>query len=131
MPRQMSLAVVGADHLNKKGPARRFEIALCLPGEPIELVPQPKNPADPNAIAIFSCRGVQIGYVSADRAPLIGTFLSRARITASIFQGAARWGAIIRIGLDGETPVIPQAVPAAAYEEDDSGFWPDYIPPDD
>lgn len=126
----MSLAVVGADHLNKSGPARRFEIALCIPGEPVDLVPEPKNPADPNAVAVVTERGVKIGYIGADRAPLIGTYLSRARISGVIFQGAAKWGAVIRVGLDGEMPVLPEIKPTEP-PPDDTGFWPDYIPPDD
>ncbi|MET0240867.1 MAG: HIRAN domain-containing protein [Sphingobium sp.] len=130
MPRQMSLAVVGADHLNKTGPARRFEIALCLPGEPVDLIPEPKNPADPNAIAVVTGRGVKIGYIRADRAPLVGTYLSRARISDVRFQQAAKWGAIIRIGLDGERAVLPEDRVAPPID-DDTGFWPDYIPPDD
>lgn len=67
--RQLSLFVVGAGHPNKRGGDRRFEALLCAPGEPIELVPEPRNPADPNAVAVFSIRGVQIGYLTAERAP--------------------------------------------------------------
>ncbi len=130
MPGQMSLAVVGADHPNRSGPARRFEIAVSVPGDPIDLVPEPKNPADPNAIAVFTARGVQIGYLRADRAPLVATYMSRARISCVIFQEAAKWGAVVRIGLDGEVPVLPEPV-SASQDGDDSGFWPDYIPPDD
>ena len=63
----MSLAVVGAIHDNKDRSNRLFEIQLCAPGEPVDLVPEPKNPFDPSAIAIFSVRGIQIGYVSAEK----------------------------------------------------------------
>lgn len=130
MPRQMSLAVIGADYLNKSGPARRFEIPLCIPGEPVDLVPEPTNPVDPNATAVVTKCGVQIGYLRADRAPLIGTYLSGARISGVIFQDAVAWGAVVRIGLDGEVPVLPELQePEPAF--DDCGFWPDYIPPDD
>ncbi|WP_232307440.1 HIRAN domain-containing protein [Sphingobium chungbukense] len=127
---QLSLAVVGADHPNKDKSNRRFEILLCRPGERIDLVPEPKNPADPQAVAVFSERGVQIGYVRADRAPLIRTYLARGRITSSIFQEAASWGANIRVGLDGEEAVLPEQRDISAAS-DDSGFYPDYIPPDD
>lgn len=131
----MSLAVVGADHLNKSGPARRFEIAMCVPGEPVALVPEPHNPADPHAVAVYSHRGIQIGYVKAERAPLMGSWLARGRITDVIFQEAAPWGATIRIGLDGEEPVLPMA--ARTYDAlaeatvAHTDFWPDFIPPDD
>lgn len=32
------------------------------------MVPEPKNPADRNAIAVVTGRGVKIGYIVADRA---------------------------------------------------------------
>lgn len=128
----MSLVVVGADYPNKDRAKsnRRFEILLCRPGEPVDLLPEPNNPADPNAIAVFSCRGTQIGYLRAERAPIINTYLSRGRITGAIFQEPSDGGAIIRIGMDGSAPKLPKrdGVPPAT---DDSGFWPDYIPPDD
>lgn len=124
----MSLDVVGADHLNKDKSNRRFEILLCQAGEPLDLIPEPKNPADPQAVAVFSCRGVQIGYVRADRAQLIRSYLSRGRITDAIFQRASQAGAIIRIGLDGEVAALPKAPESPATEPD---FFPDYTPPDD
>lgn len=36
-----------------------------LLGEPVLLVPEPENPADPQAIAVFNERGVQIGSPTA------------------------------------------------------------------
>jgi len=127
--RQMSLAVVGADHLNESGPTRRFEIALCLPGEPVELVPEPRNPVDPRAVAVYSGRRVRIGYVRAERAALVGGWLAKGRVSGVVFQEAASWGATIRVGLDGELPVLPECETDIAETHD--GFWPDYIPPDD
>lgn len=128
---QLTLAVVGADYPNpKKGFNRRTEILLCVPGEPVDLVPEPKNPADPRAIAVYSARGIQIGYVRAERAQLVGSYLSRGRVTSVIFQEATDYGATIRLGLDGEEPVLPPAQPRAPKPEG-SGFWPDYIPPDE
>lgn len=44
---------------------------LCAAGDLVELRPEPKNLYDENAIAIWSDRGVQLGYVSAEHAPLI------------------------------------------------------------
>ena len=132
--RQLSLHVVGANYPNKKGGGdRRFEILLCVPGEQIQLVPEPKNAVDPNAVAVFSARDVQIGYLTADRAPWIGGMLRSGRETQAIFQQATQIGAAIRIAFDGEQPVLPSAAasdsPAASSDSPD--FWPDYIPPDD
>ena len=131
--KQLSLHVVGANHPNADGSNRRFEILLCAPGEPVELVPEPKNPADPNAIAVFSSRNVQVGYLTADRAPWIGGMLRNGRPIKVIFQAATPAGAAVRIAFDGDHPVLPSAhatdftTPDPATVE----FWPDEIYFDD
>ena len=134
MARHLSLAVVGSDYPNKKGPGRRFEIALCNPGEPVALVPEPKNPVDSLAIGIFSCRGIQIGYVSAERAQLIGSAIKRAAARA-IFQKKESWGATIRVSLDGSVPTLPDPRDSQGDVwpppgSGDADWWPDEIPPD-
>ena len=107
-PPPLSLAVVGADFPNKgKSPGRRFEIALCRPGDPVELRPEPKNPADPRAIAVYSERDVQIGYLTAERAPRIGQLIRAGTEIIVIFQEATRFGAVIRAAFDGEVPTRP------------------------
>lgn len=126
---QLSLAIVGADHPNKDKSNRRSEILWSTPGEEVHLVPEPKNPVDPQAVAVFSARGVQIGYVKSFQAQLIRTYLARGRITAAIFQDRAAGGAVIRIGLDGEIPTLPE-LPAESVQDED-GFYPDWIPPDE
>jgi len=130
VPQSLSLAVVGVAHPNKRGPTRKFEIMLCEPGEPIELRLEPKNPADPNAVAVFSARGVQLGYLTAERAPWIGGMIRQGREVRAIFQWPARFGAVIRAAFDGEQPSIEGLVkPAEAGEEPD--FWPDEEWPDE
>ena len=128
---QLSLIIVGADHPNKDKSNRRSEILWSSPGEEVHLVPEPKNPVDPQAVAVFSCRGIQIGYVRGEQSQLIGSYLSRGRVTAAIFQDTHTAGAIIRVGLDGEQPQLPEPPPESRSYDDDSGFYPDYIPPDD
>ena len=130
MPRQFSLHVVGADFPNRKGGSRRFEILLCAPGEPVDLVPEPRNPADPNAVAVLSARGVQIGYLSAERAPWIAGMLRAGRDLRAVFQQPTARGAAIRLALDGGEPVLPPA-PTAPARRDGGDFWPDPISPDD
>jgi len=132
----MSLAVVGVGFDNKTGPTRLFELALCTPGEPVDLVPEPKNPADENAIAVFSCRGIQIGYIPSQRAPLIVSLMKRGADIVAIFQEKTEWGAAVRVTFDGSPPVLP--APHAVNEQpeqievaEEQDFWPDYIPPDD
>lgn len=133
MPRPpMSLAVVGADFPNKSGPSRRFELRLCLPNEPVELRPEPKNPADPRAVAVFSARGVQIGYLTAERCGLIGGLIAGGADIVAIFQAQTSWGAWIRVSFDGAPPLLPAAI---EDQDDDSaaaddGFWPDPEWPD-
>src|SRR3546814_18106532 len=91
--------VVGADYPNRRGPGRRFEIELCRAGEAVELRREPNNPADPRAIAVFSARSIQIGYIQAERAQLVGTLLARHPAAVAIFQRTDPRGAVIRINL--------------------------------
>lgn len=127
-----SLAVVGVDFPNKvRGPSRRFEIAVCHPGDPIELRPEPKNPADERAIAVYSERGVQMGYLRAEHAYRIGRALQGGHSVTAIFQEATRYGAAIRIAFDGEMPVLPEKAGDIPAFEQEPDFYPDEIWPDD
>ena len=132
--RSISFAVVGADHPNKNGGNRRSEIAFCNPGEPIKLCPEPKNEFDEHAIAVFTARGFQIGYLKSERAVFVGGLIRDGRTLTAIFQDIAPWGAIIRVGVD-EVPTLPGSIEQSPdpYEQSDAGagFWPDFIPPDD
>lgn len=135
--RQLSVKIVGANHPNSDGGNRRSEIAFCDPGELLELRPEPKNPHDEHAIAVFSARQFQIGYVASERAVLLGTLLRDGHSLSAMFQDIATWGAVARIGIDC-TPSLPPK-PASKDDHDvdidapeaDAGFWPDYIPPDE
>lgn len=132
----LSLVIVGIQFPNKRGPSRRFEVELCKPGEPVDLVLEPKNPADKYAVAIYSCRGVQIGYVTAERAPMIHGFLIAGRETKAVFQGVAATGAWIRVAFDGEQPIVDLtegegSLPSHNFSEPSDGFWPDPIYPDE
>ena len=133
--RHLSLHVVGVGFDNKSGPSRRFEIEMCKPGEPVELRPEPKNPADRNAIAVYSARGIQIGYLRAERAPFIGAAMRRS-IVQAIFQKTEPWGATIRAHLDGTEPVLPEPADSRANDwpppgSEDPDWWPDEEWPDE
>ena len=130
--RPFSLAVVGAPYGNRDGSNRQFEILLCKPGEEVELRPEPRNKHDRNAIAVHSCRGVQIGYVTAERAPLIGSLLGRTEVRA-VFQRKAAFGAWIRVAFGGE---VPELIDAMLVEHDETAdaepeFYPDEEWPDE
>jgi hypothetical protein len=127
--RSLSLAVVGVDYPNRRGPARRFEVAICKPGERIDLIPEPKNVADSRAVAVFSERGVQLGYLTAERCGWIGGMIANGREVRAIFQHATKNGAVIRIAIDGADLMLPSISESHRYDEPD--FYPDYIPPDD
>lgn len=77
-------------------------------------------------MAAFSCRGVQIGYVNAEKAQWIGGMIREGREIAAIFQGVTHNTAWARVAFDGETPVLPPQRPAPPDEQND-GFWPDPI----
>ncbi len=103
----MSLAVVGLDFLNADNSHRRFEMALFTYGEPVELVREPKNKADPRAVAVRSARGIQLGYLTAERAPLIGAWLDAGETFEAVFQEPGRTAAIIRARFGGGTLSLP------------------------
>ena len=135
---ELSLAVVGVRFPNKDKSNRRFEIMICPPGELVELRPEPKNEHDSNAIAVLSARNVQIGYLTAERAPWIAGMLSQGREIRAIFQSASEFGAIVRVAFDGAEPHLPdvEAVLPSSYRQQmtpaaDDDFYPDYIPPHD
>lgn len=132
----MSLKVVGAPHLNANGSNRQFEILLCHAGEPVELRPEPRNKHDPNAVAVFSCRGVQMGYVSAERAPRLRTLLGRTEVKA-VFQRPAAFGAWVRVAFGGEEPELTDAMlrlddgEPGKWVGSEPEFYPDEVWPDD
>jgi hypothetical protein len=130
----MSLAVVGARFPNNDGSDRRREILLCVPGEPVELRPEPHNKADARAVAVLSCRGVQIGYLTAERCGRISQLLEQCREVQAIFQQTSPSGAWIRAAFDGEVPQLPATMVqdnGSPDDGDDARFYPDEIWPDD
>ncbi len=134
---ELTLAVVGIDFPNADGSNRRSEALMTLPGEPVALVPEPKNKHDSNAIAVISPRGVQIGYLSAERAPYIGGRMSRGEDAVVIFQGMDGGSAFVRVRFGGGAPTLPPASSAAtsssrrvSQPHDPDGFYPDDEGPD-
>ena len=107
---------------------------MCVPGEPVELRREPKNPADSRAIGVYSTRGIQIGYVPAEQAQWIGGQLGEIR---AIFQRADTFGAVIRVTFDGSEPVLPVVKerdrPTPTPHPDGGGDddWPPREPTDD
>jgi hypothetical protein len=135
--RALSLEVVGVRHPNRDGSNRKFEILLCKPGDPVELRPEPKNKHDERAIAVFSERGVQLGYLTAERCGRIGQIMRDGHEVTAVFQGVSPRGAWIRAAFDGEVPEIqhePMAAPLSTTTEEvdpTPEFYPDEEWPDD
>lgn len=122
-----SLAVVGVAHPNKRGPSRKFAIDLCRPGDPVQLVPEPKNPKDPRAVMVMNNQGMQMGYITAERAPWIGRMIRDGLDLKPIYQEPAEWGAIIRISLDANDPDLPPE----RIDKSEPEWWPDEIYPEE
>jgi hypothetical protein len=120
----MSLAVVGVQYPNADGSNRLFEIALCVPGEVVELRPEPKNKHDERAVAVFSCRGQQIGYLTAERCGRIGRLIQRGHEVRALFQAQAQHGAWIRVAFDGEVPLLGSATMVESdFYQDEAGQY--------
>ncbi|MEG3085193.1 HIRAN domain-containing protein [Sphingomonas sp. PB2P12] len=128
---ELTLSVVGIDFPNadRSKSNRRMELLLCAPGEPVDLRREPKNPHDANAVAVFSTRGIQMGYLSAERAPLIGRRMQQEEHVA-VFQALVDSMGYVRIRFGGGVPTLPdpEAPPPArsrAATFDPDAFYPD------
>lgn len=107
--RELSLAVVGIDYPNadRDKSNRRFEMALCAPGDPVTLVREPKNPHDEHAVAVFSERNVQLGYLSSERAVFIGAKIAAGEEFVAVFQETLWNVGVIRVRFGGGEPILP------------------------
>jgi hypothetical protein len=121
--RELSLTVVGIGYPNADGSNRRFELEVLSPGDPVHLHREPKNKHDEHAVAVFSGRGNQIGYLMSERAILIGPKLAAGEEWQAVFQGLAATVAYIRIRFGGGAPTLPVQRPRPATWTDD--FEPD------
>jgi hypothetical protein len=114
--RELSLAVVGIDYPNPDRSNRRFELALMRPGDPVELRREPKNPADPRAVGVFSERGIRVGYLSAERCGWVGARIARGEPLSAVFQELQGRIAVVRVRFGGGEPTLPEPGP---HERDD------------
>lgn len=107
--RELSLAVVGIDYPNAdKGKTnRRFQLALCAPGDPVELRREPKNPHDEHAVAVFDQRGIQLGYLQSERAVYIGAKMAAGEELVAVFQELLATIGVIRVRFGGGEPTLP------------------------
>lgn len=113
---ELSLAVVGVCYDNADGSSRIDELARCRRGEPVELRLEPQNEHDSCAIAVFSIRGVQIGYVSAARAGWIFGRIVEGELAIAVFQDQQETCAVIRVRFGGDDPSLPRPRPGPAVQ---------------
>lgn len=108
-----SLPAIGERHDNEDSTSRQEELARCEPGEAVRLVREPENPHDRMAVAVFSCRGIKVGYLKRDRAAWIGSKIDRGydvraiveRVKGSHLDGATL-GLVMRVNMEGEEPEL-------------------------
>ena len=109
-----TLNVVGESYMNLDGSSRQNEILCCWPGEPVTLRREPDNPHDEDAVAVDSCRGIQLGYLSRQHAPWIGGKIDNGNHVIAIVErvvgglpGERFHGIQIRVNCEGEEPDQP------------------------
>ena len=96
---ELSVACVGARFKNPKRKGkptgnREMEIMFAERGDPVDLLAEPENKADENAIAVYAKTGVQLGYVSAERTLLVRRAWGEARDVRAVFQERTPWGCV-------------------------------------
>ena len=125
--RELTLAIVGIDFPNndRARSNRRSELMLLTPGTPMTLLPEPRNPVDPNAVAVFSPSGLQVGYLSAERAPLIGARIRAGDEVVAILQGVGVAAGYLRVRIGGGTPTLPEPRERNETLVGEPDFWPD------
>lgn len=130
--REFTLAVVGIDYANsdRQKTNRRSELMLLPAGAPMALAPEPKNPHDRWAVAVISPNGIQVGYVTAERAQWIGGKIREGIEVNAVFQGVFGSAGYVRVRLGGGAPTLPPVVFAPSFGDehdpaDGDGFWPD------
>jgi len=80
--------LVGITHKNEDGTVRENLIRTCKPFDPLEVVWEPNNPYDPNAIAIHKENGRMLGYLNSRTAEEVAT---------SIKKHGAVWRACVKL----------------------------------
>ena len=78
-------------------------------------------------MAVYSCRGIQIGYLTAERCGRIGAMIRAGRAITAVFQEPAPFGAVVRAAFDEDEP----ALPSKRFADPEPEWWPDEEYPDE
>lgn len=108
--RRWKFSVVGESRTNPDGTSRQSILEHARPGETVELVREPLNQADPNAIRVDLVNGT-IGYLTGEDAALLFEHLDGGRPHVALLHeirgglvGAESFGAIVSIVWDEADP---------------------------
>lgn len=71
--------LAGVTHKNRNGTSRQHALRQCRLGMPVDVLREPDNPADKNAVALFA-GGTQIGYRPAESAPWFARALDSGEV---------------------------------------------------
>ncbi len=106
------LPVVGTKYTNDDGSSRQEELRLCSPGERVTLERQPDNPHDRRAVAVISCRGTCLGYLSRTHC-WVGSKIDRGYDVRAVVERVKAphveddiLGLVILINMEGDDPTI-------------------------
>ena len=109
-PKRKIFDVVGESATNADGGKRQDILCDVEPGEPVELIREPQNPYDPNAIAV-TIGGETVGYITREDASVLAPLLDAGRSHAALIHsirggvpGAAHYGCQVSIAWDGAKP---------------------------
>ena len=69
--------VVGVSHRNSDGSSRQRALKGCRQGMALQLIPEPNNPYDSDAIAVMTEAGNQIGYIASDTASKLRHYIEK------------------------------------------------------
>jgi HIRAN domain len=79
-----NLNIVGESFDNPDGASRQLEIKRCREGESVTLRAEPENKFSDQAIAVFSCRNVQIGYIGSEHCEWVARLMRNPDFEAEI-----------------------------------------------
>lgn len=112
MTQRFHTKLVGVTQKNRDGSARQEVLKACCVGDPLDLVTEPTNRFDPDALAVRRRGGQQVGYVPAE--------LSGA-LTRLIEHGARAAAEVLRIeGGTAEEPTRTVAIRITVEQDVDS-----------
>lgn len=96
--------VVGVTRKNNDGTSRQKIIKQLRTGQELELVPEPDNPFDSDAIKVCTKRGEQVGYLEARLAGEVARRMRRGiKHTAKVlsivggFEGGKTLGCVLEL----------------------------------